>query len=217
MQSPMNNMQNDMPRQMESKVREIPQHMRTPTQQSPIPSLMQQHITPPTNYDSRPHANAHTPLTPTKSIRQEPGLPDRLPNLIQNHDPRLQNNQFRNQNSDSLEVNRFHQPVLPNTQEPPPPPPISSFKQDSSFNHVSSTFSDLPASEANLPPPASQHPFNQPPPGFPQPPLAFPPRKYLLIRTHSFCLTKVIFHFQLSSYGYLEKKLLLKYLIDNQI
>lgn len=206
-----------MPRQMESKVREIPQHMRTPTQQSPIPSLMQQHITPPTNYDSRPHANAHTPLTPTKSIRQEPGLPDRLPNLIQNHDPRLQNNQFRNQNSDSLEVNRFHQPVLPNTQEPPPPPPISSFKQDSSFNHVSSTFSDLPASEGNLPPPASQHPFNQPPPGFPQPPLAFPPRKYLLIRTHSFCLTKVIFHFQLSSYGYLEKKLLLKYLIDNQI
>lgn len=169
MQSPMNNLQNDVPRQMEAKTREMPQHLRTPTQQSPIPSLMQQHISPPASYDSRSNST-HTSLTPTKCNRQESS--DRLPHHIQNHDPRLQNSQFRSQNSDS-----FHQPVLPNTQEPPPPPPISSFKQDSPFNHVSSNFADLPSSDGNLPP-SSQHPFNQPPPGFPQPPLTFPPRKY---------------------------------------
>ena len=149
----------------------ISQPLPTPT--SNIPSLMQQHIPPPSNFDPRPSSNLHNQISPSSCGRGDPPLSERLSHMIQtptNHDPRLQqNNSFRNQNSEP-EGHRF----IPHAQEPPPP---STFKQESSYNNnTNSNFQDRKP-DINIPHPPSQLPFNQPPPVFPQPALAFPPRK----------------------------------------
>lgn len=143
------------------------------------------------NFDPRQHNRG----PPPNDIRSEPPLSERLAHIMQtqvNHDPRLQpGSQYRNQNKDQ---DRFHQNIVPNTQEPPPaptfkpePPPM---RPDiggtgAAFNHHNNTnnFQDIKPTEV----PNSQLPFNQPPPpvfqGPPSappsnpPPLAFPPRK----------------------------------------
>lgn len=143
------------------------------TPPSAIPPLMQQHIPPPANFDPRPNVSLHNQIPPANCGRGDQPLSECLSHLMQgpsSHDPRLQNNQFRNQNSES-DGHRF----MPNTQEPPPAP---SFKQqDSSYNNANSNFQDH-KSDVNIPRPSSQVPFNQPPPVFSQPPLNFPPRKF---------------------------------------
>lgn len=177
---------------MEQKNHELQgQHLLSSPQQPSIQPLLHHHISQQSNFDPRPNANLHNQLASLPNCRQEQPLSERLSHIMQtqvNHDPRLQNNQFRNQNPDSIDINRFHQSVMPNTQEPPPIPApaafksdVPSFKQDlPGFNHVNSNFQER-QSDVNIPPPAgpsSQLPFNQPPPGFPQPPLSFPPRAY---------------------------------------
>ncbi len=178
----MNNIQPDLPPQMDQKNRDIPHLMSQPAQP---PSLMSHPGNQSSNFDHR--AN---PLISPNSNRAEKPLSERLAHLMQtqgNHDPRLHSNQFRNHNSDSGDGNRYHSSSnLPNTKEPPPPAsPSPAFKQDSSFkndhasfNHVNSNFQDR-KSDVNIPASSSQLPFNQPPPGFPKPPLSFPPREYI--------------------------------------
>lgn len=174
MQPPPNNVQSDV----DSKNRDIRSIPPPPSQQPVIPPLMQHHISQPSNFDPRPNAGLHNQLAPPCGRGEQP-LSERLSHLMQtqtNHDPRLQNNQYRNQNTEPDSNHRFHQSLLPNTREPPPSTASSSFKKDSSFNHVNSNFPDHKP-EVNIPPPPSQLPYNQPPPGFSQPPLAFPPRE----------------------------------------
>lgn len=165
---------NNVPSDVDSKNREMHRIPPPAPQQPAIPSLMQIPVSQPPNFDPRPTVSLHNQL----GTRGEQPLSERLAHMMPtptNHDPRLQNNQYRSQNSEP-ENHRFHQSLLPNTQEPPPPPPptLSSFKKDSPLNHVNSNFQDRKP-EINIPPPPSQLPFNQPPPNFAQPPLVFPP------------------------------------------